>query len=738
MKNTHKTSKHILSGTTSLKASKLLGGFTFVLPMIYTCVADAGIPETIDFSDKTGLKHHKVCVLGASMAGITADKTANVPAYYLTKSGNQGIWTEVPSNLGQPIDPSDPTKGTISQTVEALEILPSSTSGGIGIASVKVNPTTPNAPYINAASFKFYIINNPAPDFSCSTIKTTIIGVAGNREVNLYLYPFSLVEYTSDRDGNDKLIINISNVDSFQLPLNMSLSSQSTVMAEFGNPYNLPDITRKTMITGSKDNPEAPFTTWLKAQGDPALPPYFSHLTTTKKTHDYSMLLSPKDYLAEKCVPDAISGKLIPSTCSSNGATANYLNPLNTYFDQELTNFFKNAIKYSPPEPPLALKVMGDAKDEYPQQAWEVTDNKVNCPLYLKGDGKSLLLRGHKTVNSVDIPDEVILCNPVDSVVPLAGIKSTSNQLTAQDWKVITPQKNIFYLKTLAQYNQAKKHIGWNFVQPDTGFVGEIISVDPATQIPLTDAKGNLINNATRTVYPMTVNVVNKDQAAPTSPNQKQTLCSPPDQIACITPNMSMKLWAFSNIAAISGVRSGERSGEMVFANDGVFGSWQFYTGAKQIVFNSITRNISQAFSLGIANCNNVTMNPAASDITPPVCKDKVKPINVTASAKGSSSEYWSNEENFYPAGGIQNYYSQYLHTFQINGNNTFVTPNHQLTPIANSNQDIPMGMGYGYAYDENPSYVEGTPVAQVPAKMDPIPSAWNVDGIKITFGPWQ
>jgi hypothetical protein len=42
------------------------------------------------------------------------------------------------------------------------------------------------------------------------------------------------------------------------------------------------------------------------------------------------------------------------------------------------------------------------------------------------------------------------------------------------------------------------------------------------------------------------------------------------------------------------------------------------------------------------------------------------------------------------------------------------------------------MGMAYGYAFDENPVYLQAPP-AQVPSKLDPIPTEWGT-GLSVAF----
>jgi|SRR5271165_1376979 len=103
-------------------------------------------------------------------------------------------------------------------------------------------------------------------------------------------------------------------------------------------------------------------------------------------------------------------------------------------------------------------------------------------------------------------------------------------------------------------------------------------------------------------------------------------------------------------------------------------------------------------------------------------------------------NQYWSNESNWYPAGGVQNYYAQYLHTFQLSNYNIFREPNNLIGPASNSNQGYVIGMAYGYGFDENPVYTVSPP-ANVPTKLDPIPPSWFATPpviVTVTIGPYK
>jgi hypothetical protein len=207
-----------------------------------------------------------------------------------------------------------------------------------------------------------------------------------------------------------------------------------------------------------------------------------------------------------------------------------------------------------------------------------------------------------------------------------------------------------------------------------------------------------------------------------------------------------------------------ESAGQMVFGGDGAFSSWMSLYITDQYfssIAGSVARNINEALNRGIAKCNNLSMRspPAAcQNMKPSALTGFTPPAGCTLSAPTPqfcpSDAWWSNEHNWYQAGGgVQNYYSQYLHTGQLAGNylnssactnytipptpgvqntavnqcaNMLLPPNFYLaqppsgcyaggvvttpTGFSPSAQNVPMGTAYGFAFDENPDYLAAQP----------------------------
>lgn len=602
----------------------------------------------------------KVCAIGSSKSDPSA--IPPIAPYYLAANGQGlGVWLPVTSQ---------------TPSVSALQV-------GSDITSIQTSPS--DQPFINSAAIRFFIIDNPS-SINCSDITFTFTNTStGDLAVSYYPYPQALFEMSAYAlNGSDVLTVDTSNVDSFENPLMMTVSKGATALAQIGNPVGAYYAARTTMITGLNDlgGQQSPFVGWLQSQpGYVNGPKFFANLALSSapaspEPYPYAKLESPKDYLAATCVQT--NSGFIPSTCSLNNALLHWSDPLDTFFDSQLTKFFQNA--YASPGSPLI--VMGDASGSIAEAPWTATSNVANCPVYAVPDGASLSM----TLQS----NTIVICNPVGSVVPLAGTPIGYNQNTAQ--VQVTQQ----------QYQAALGRVGWNFGQPETGFVGTITNVS--------SANGQ---------YFISLNVLNG------------------------LPNLSYPVWAFTNINYGLGLNMFETASAMVFANDGAFAAWtpQYVpAGDLRTVALSVERNIVAAFSRGVANCNNVTMALAQP---PSFCARVTKSSAIAPGAANASDAYWSNEANWYPVEGVQDYYAQYIHTSRFKSNsafdgaadaycatfrlpNMFMVPNNSIANgVADSNQGIPMGMGYAFGYDENPVYVSNP--AQVPAKLDPIPPAWGI-----------
>jgi hypothetical protein len=701
------------------------------------------VPATIGLQDSSGAA--LVCVIGSSKGASPATPPGAPAAYYLVQPE---VTAPAPGTLGG-------TGSAIAQWIPAgaSNIVKAIQIGGTnGITGFAASPI--GQPYINSANLSIYVIKTlPAGGFSCANNIQYTMDNLGNFTRPTVNYPSGLFEETVWQTSVNSVLspvitLDTSNVDNFQIPLAISINQGANVLGNLGNRVVSPTFTRQTMITGPNDagGASSPLVTWLGTQpptggGGPAL--NFQNLalaawpspggaSTTSPQYPFAYIISPNDYLNLQCQVNASPNPNVPSNCSLNGDLVNWFDPLNSYYNGELSTFFTNALVKN-----AALVVMGDTgtpvspdvSPVIPEQPWTVTA-RTSCPVYLNADSQSLLFSG------VDINGKatsIKLCNPVGQVVnfPSTGVPASSiHQTTPTSGAVQTYEIDL----TQAQYSSYSQYKNWYFGQPSSGWVGQITSFKTTT-----------VSN--KTVYQMWLNALN----GPSTTNSNATPCIYTTGNPCPAPNPSFTEWVFSNITWTSNNKWSETPSQMVFANDGAFASWDYYNGNTSLakVSRSIQRNIVNAFSRGIANCNNVTMNTGFHSTLRTTLCAKVKPITLKADAKQTtggfnpSDQYWSNEANWYPAGGHQSYYSQYLHTAQLSTQNIFWPPNNSITPTSTSNQGVLMGMVYGYGFDENPVYVAGSPppFGNVPSKLDPIPSSWFATPpvtVTVTVGPLQ
>lgn len=145
-------------------------------------------------------------------------------------------------------------------------------------------------------------------------------------------------------------------------------------------------------------------------------------------------------------------------------------------------------------------------------------------------------------------------------------------------------------------------------------------------------------------------------------------------------------------------------SGYSVFGNVGVLGGISWPTNSADII-----NVLVAALNRGVSALRNTQHD--FTDVT------------------HTDSYLWSQESNWYPSGQVLNQYSNYLHTRLLGGEPLFARP----TPFANSAQGMPMGMAYGFGYDEDP--MNGVIGPAVASKWD---GNVNADArINVTLGPW-
>jgi hypothetical protein len=603
---------------------------------------------------------------------------------------------------------------------------------------VQTSPGGAYASPIASARLMLYVFPGAA---SCSSIPPSTI-------------PFALFEYTTASVPNIPnpgdtawtVVPDVSNVDNFQA-LSMfeifDTKNNDNIIAQLGNSV----YSSHVAITTAVNNPNVsappgvqwPFKTWLgNAPGSVA---------TT-----FGVLAVPADGAAAmvEASKDYVAACNNSASCLSFSTTN-----INYYFDTEASTFFATA--FNPGGSWRALEVVGDGVPPISQQVWSVDSQTKDCPVYVNGDGHSL---------EFSAPGYTfILCNPVGSVVPFAGTVSCYSCPITSTGPTQTFQLNV----TPSNGFNLSIHNNWYFGQP----AGLTVSTNPSIAAISSTA---MITNAAcggGAGYCISFMV--------NCPLSSSTYTCP--QPSTTAPGST---WAFSNIQPLANPQAGaikiwETASEMIFANDGAFINWfEFYPGAytpgpppvlmpQYVVAQSVGRNIVQAFTRGIALCNNTLMN-LPSPFTPPSQCKNVVPVNLQPPLPPGcnvttpfpldcpSNAYWANENNWYPQGGTEDYYSAFLHLAQLNGNsiaayqpcnnyvpgqpstglnvcsNMFLPPNLYVSNspcstgyagFARNPNGVLMAMVYGSGLDENPTYLPANSFANVPSKLDPIPTCW-------------
>jgi hypothetical protein len=180
------------------------------------------------------------------------------------------------------------------------------------------------------------------------------------------------------------ITVDASNVNDFQLPLEIAIEDNSrTPYAYLGSPVTSPSISRQSIVTGAPSGgisggKNSPFYAWLAAQPSPQsgpLPVMFQNLALPQnlalqlQPPPYpAMIISPDHYLQLQCYgPTSVppTPAYVPNApnCSKpedQGQLVHLNDPLNSYYDSELTTFFTTALSRTP------LVVMGDGQDPPP------------------------------------------------------------------------------------------------------------------------------------------------------------------------------------------------------------------------------------------------------------------------------------------------------------------------------------------------------------------------------------
>jgi hypothetical protein len=545
--------------------------------ILLACSAHSGSAQADNIPSPMTLMNtssQKVCLVGYSVAGTIGPvgSPVSVPAYYL----QGGTWTAVPLVGVTNKTTLKVTSTEISATGFTMDTLPASSM------------------LLNSANLAFFY----APD--CSKISYSLISSVGDVikadyevtsldpfkvNLNIYPYAFALLEYTADGDASGrKLIIDYSNVDNLQGFLQIAVTGAIPGTVKLGN-----QVTVSSAVSGFR------FWLFLQAFGL-ANAVQFLPLASggvngsfEPSPGAFDSIQSPTQYLQVKCA-SATDGNNYPyvngKPCTI-GEFVHLRDPLNSYYEDAVTNFFSKVATTN-------LRLMGDAQGPYQQAAWQVSNNKTRCPIFLQagdlksGTDASLTLQYKGVLDPPTSPakTDMIICNPANQVAFL-NPDFTPSVVQNGGTATVTLSQAQFDQVT----NTPKKGIGYNIGQPETNWIGNISSTDPASRS-------------------VSFNV--QTQTGGTAPFSQMNC-----QTGCTTANTSLgNSWFLSNVPFGTQPVPYETASKMVFANDVVFSTYGEYfkfqvsspvggSSATElgVVYASIVRNIAQAFSRGIEKC---------------------------------------------------------------------------------------------------------------------------------------
>lgn len=551
---------------------------------------------------------------------------------------------------------------------------------------------------IKGARIYFFFSDNSVftapPKISFSGNGANVVNVPN--PPNTSYAPYTFAEFTNDPTYG--AVIDSQTVDGFTAPVTIEISDKdSNSLGKVGQPLTL---NRQQVI-----DTYAPFINALKDSTK-------NHFLDLQYSTNGGGLLNP--------------GAFLNDVSAANEYT-NVESQLNTLFDNELNTFFATD----------NLSIQGVAKDSvsaqvyksesvkeqplpgspFTQQALKLTGKDNTFYVYnpvgvciLTDNGKAitgsiddLTLTFDTPLSEANIQEKMYVRGagiPADMIsvktVHKSGDKIQSVDFTC-DFGTLPPNSTYTFIP-----GQGIGPKG----QPT--FVGSIVGNTLTFQTPVTDVSavkvGYIVEGAGLAGIVSIASVTTDQAKAITSCTISMSLGKP-------APHSQ---YYFSKLKGMF-----MSSGNMVFANQGLFA----YTGditdaGEQDVIQNLQNQIVTAFCRGVAN-------------TGPT----------SGSSEGYTSTYWGNEENWYPEGVVQNLFSLFMHTAiytpkEETDGDTDDLPTPLFIQDPNSTQcarNTTMGQAYGFAYDENPMFVNAA--APVPSKFDPVPI--DTTSITITLGKW-
>lgn len=628
----------------------------------------ANISIPIGQSTCLDMTKHTIYVMGFSS---TSQKMLSV-------DGNTGIasFTKITDATG--------TLNTYKLMTEITEI-------SVDMTPSAADPTKPAEP-VDGARIYFFVAENSkfpsAPVVKYNNYGKDVINVQNPPNPNVP--PYTFAEFTIV-DLNYGAVIDSQTVDGFVFPVNITLNDS---LGAVGQPMY---ISRKEVLSA--------FGSFMTALGTDA-----DSFVDLQYTENKGGLLNPGAYLGETTTTNEFK---------------NLTSPLNTMFDDDLNTLFSNnnlSIQ-GVSKGSIAADVYTSTSGEQPlpnssfsQQALTFTGktngksfhvfNPVGLCVLTSGSGSSTApIIG--TINTRTLTFE----NPLPAGTPIVeGMWASGAGIPAKMISVKTINKNgsnaITSVELQMDLGQPGNNTPYKFsatqgTWPATSYKGTINSTTLTFENALaagTVKKGEYVQGAGVPGNVTVDEVTTNGSGEITAVNLIIDLLQPAPKSQYYFSKLNDMFYT---------------SGNMVFANQGVFAFAPGLSKDESTVCLNLQNQLVSALNRGVAN-----LSPTSGD-------------------DGYSTKYWGTQANWYPAGAKQNLFSLFMHTAKTTG----VSP----TPIFIQASDsvacargTTMGQAYGFAYDENAGPVPPAPTGQpeVPSKFDPVPSGTTT--INIALGPWD
>ncbi len=662
------------------KLGSVVFGFIFLFVPFLTARA-----YTVDFVNNTGLPNgYMICAQGYAAGGTSSSVTGNFMALSLNTSTNQASFTTTSSLSHSP---------QVGGPLPAFPITP-------GTTELNITTSSGTIPILGARVYFYVVQSNTCFPY----LYYAAIGNNGSVSNNFapggaYLYS----EVTSTNDTTSGQTFDLSMVDAFAMPANAVIGTTTANYYQIGQFDTT--INSVQNLVGIRSD----FRNAMSALGDRGQP-YLSLLASSFKSAG-----------SANSLPGG-GGPVTWPTYTYPSGTAPILNPHSL-----LSQFIPN-----PPSPALPESIFMPGVGSSLNYVFDVAVS-------------SLFSRNSSYLNKTGISGDTFYATPV-SILPLPhGYSPAQLSLLQQTYPSGLPGLALCYVggsymthgNICGNQGGTLNATGWIYkplnstilttqptgLQPISGTVSassSTLSFDLPVTLPFgVSIYGWYLKNANSSFadgfhYVTGCNGINTVVAC------SGTLYSVTvngNSTGHVSSQVVFGLFPSTSKSGPNQDGSFASTGDQVFGNLGVFG------GVLRGSTAALSHNTSGS---DIGNILVTALNRGVSGLT--------QTYSSGNDPQSTDSWLWAQETNWYPAQATRNEYAFYLHTRTLPNADAnypfFSRPN---TPASSADPGgLPMGMAYGFAFDENP--------APSYSGAQQVPSEWNqtVGGnIVVSFGPW-